>query len=278
MQNLGISPFVSRHLNRSISQSSTRTPGSPPTIPPLDLRPTFPSPSLRTSKPYAIQVLPTIDGSPDEDSNSTQSWVTATSDATEQRQTLDRPPSARLSNASLSPAYRSSVAYSASSIIDTRWLNNTNTASDRELFADAHLKPHVGKGTTTRAYVLFWLGFIAPWCWLIGGWLPEFKDRNRNEKERENVGGASVLPTWKMAEKSERRHGTGFGYPFVAPSLESLGGSSTASDAPVLKAKSSQQTDIVDPWVFRCRLASGVAGIALTAAFVVAFIVVGRNQ
>jgi len=133
----------------------------------------------------------------------------------------------------------------------------------------------------TRAHILFWLGFVAPWCWLIGGWLPEFRPKNNGEN-RENVGGAGdVLPTW--AEKGGKKYGhgvgLGHGYPFVSPSLESLGGSSIASSTRALKVTPPRQTDVADPWIYRCRVASGVAAIVLTAAFIVAFIIVGtRNR
>ena len=46
--------------------------------------------------------------------------------------------------------------------------------------------------------VLFWAGFIAPWCWLIGGWLIEEGRWEDNGRAR------AALPLWKPRSSSSK--------------------------------------------------------------------------
>jgi hypothetical protein len=51
--------------------------------------------------------------------------------------------------------------------------------------------------------LLFWAGFLAPWCWLIGGWLIE-------EGRWEDSGKArAALPLWKPRSSPKRHRGGG---------------------------------------------------------------------
>lgn len=69
--------------------------------------------------------------------------------------------------------------------------------------------------------------------------------------------------------------GYGFarGYPFIAPSLESL-----TSSEKVLRMKLTTSPKTLDPWVARCRIAGVISGILLLIGFVVAFIEVGKGR
>ncbi|PIL29033.1 hypothetical protein GSI_09081 [Ganoderma sinense ZZ0214-1] len=55
----------------------------------------------------------------------------------------------------------------------------------------------------THACVLFWAGFVAPWCWLIGGWLLS--------REGEPEGHGPILPLWHRHRHLSRRRGAGRG-------------------------------------------------------------------
>jgi hypothetical protein len=69
-------------------------------------------------------------------------------------------------------------------------------------------------------------------------------------------------------------HGIWFGYPYVAPSTSSL---PLASNDRTGGAKA-PPTSILDPWIFRCRVAAWTGAAILIVAFVTAFIVVGRKH
>lgn len=92
-----------------------------------------------------------------------------------------------------------------------------------------------------------------------------------------------VLSLWsseKAAEKGKmegRAPSTGYGfahgYPFIAPSVESL-----TPSAKVLRMKPTTALKTLDPWVIRCRVAAVTSGILLLIAFVVVIVVVGRYR
>ncbi|KZT64331.1 hypothetical protein DAEQUDRAFT_753011 [Daedalea quercina L-15889] len=135
------------------------------------------------------------------------------------------------------------------------------------------------KMEVTSACFLFWLGFIGPWCWLIGGWMlttegelaPEFKHA------------AAILPLWTRhgkksdatAERDKAKNLLAFKlYPLVAPSVESLTPSVQHRRSPAstrrLKSGALQGVDV---WVIRCRIAAIMSGVLILAALIVALIV-----
>ncbi|KAG1822366.1 hypothetical protein EV424DRAFT_794443 [Suillus variegatus] len=176
------------------------------------------------------------------------------------------------------PSQRDSVRSMSSSFIDRRFAESelyfgsyTECSSARQ--ANEKWAKHTEKSDTART--LFWLGFIAPWCWLIGGWL--VKAKNNNSYGR----GGSMTPLW--TGKSTRTVNSftmqplHHGYPFVAPSVQSLmppsysrGIHSAHPRGPFLIARS--------PWIRRCRVAAAVSGIIIMLLFIVALVVVGRSS
>jgi len=86
-----------------------------------------------------------------------------------------------------------------------------------------------------------------------------------------------VLPLWKKGSDkgiaSKQGYGFGHGYPFVAPSVESL-----APSIKVLKMKTQRGPKPLDPWVVRCRIAAVSFGILLLVAFVVTIAVVRHRE
>jgi hypothetical protein len=173
------------------------------------------------------------------------------------------------------PSMRSlDSAKRSSSFIDRRfeesalYLGSHTECSSARQASDKWAKQTENSDT---AKTLFWVGFIAPWCWLIGGWLVKAKKNDRYTR------GGAMLPLW--TGKSARSGGTfkmqplHHGYPFVAPSVQSLVPplySRTAHPrGPFLMARS--------PWIRRCRIAACVSGIIIMLLFIAALVVVGRS-
>ncbi|KAI0767425.1 hypothetical protein C8Q74DRAFT_1280305 [Fomes fomentarius] len=197
------------------------------------------------------------------------------------------------------------------SFLEQRWLKGTSFAAER--FA---LPPSVQRQQRrdareiTYACILFWAGFVMPWCWLIGGWLLT-RGGDVSEDER-----GSVLPLWqrhrhrsgyRRARRSNvdeteamagqnsgsggkrragsNRHGdpevsvplpaekrmkAKMWYPLLAPSVESLAPSDADSTHRMKRSKRTRP----DPWIRRCRVAAMVSGILIFVAFVVAIVLV----
>ncbi len=202
---------------------------------------------------------------------------------------------------------------------DQRWLKGMSFGSARF----AHPPPthagdaaagRTGEVTVTHACVLFWAGFVAPWCWLIGGWL-----LSRAGEAFEPEGAGPLLPLWRRGSGSGRgKHvavdcGDGYGesdhqhaaaggvfcggggahefggaaehkrmqvtswYPLFAPSVESLAPStrSHGSAHKVRRHLYGHGSRGVDPWIARCRVAAAVSGVFIFAGFIVAMVFVG---
>ncbi|KAF9653680.1 hypothetical protein BDM02DRAFT_3182678 [Thelephora ganbajun] len=160
-----------------------------------------------------------------------------------------------------------------------RWMKTLfYSASDgKELFSTA-------RGGEQKHYlvsstcVLFWVGFVAPWCWLIGGWMPprealvlenEVKQGKQKEKvsmdvDREVVPhgeDGSGLKKWILPDPSSSFKATA-----RAPSM-----SSTTTLCP--KEVEGGRLAGADPWVRRCRIASIVGGAILGLGLVAVVIV-----
>ena len=186
--------------------------------------------------------------------------------------------------------------------VEQRWLKGLSFGSARF----AHPPPSKGGragGRVTHAFVLFWLGFIAPWCWLIGGWLlsgdsegfgtsgpllPLWHRRRRGMHVAVDIGDGGAVPNGKSSQ-GEPRDGLGSEkwrgaidhkrikatswYPLLAPSVESLA-------PPVHKVgwlhrlTRRYRSGGDDPWVMRCRLAAAMSGVLLFGAFIVAMMFV----
>ncbi|KAI0717907.1 hypothetical protein C8T65DRAFT_737706 [Cerioporus squamosus] len=175
--------------------------------------------------------------------------------------------------------------------LDKRWLKGLSFGSERFAF------PSPGKAREGRfscAFVLFCVGFIMPWCWLIGGWLLT-SDGEVQEEER-----GPVLPLWhkrqtppplvKASEEErkadtdvpaasatdknmgEKRAKASSWYPLLAPSLESLTPPNKDAASTRRLKRCLPTTRRTDPWIRRCRAAAAVSGILLFAACIIAII------
>ena len=159
--------------------------------------------------------------------------------------------------------------------ITERWMKTLfySTSGGRELFSTA-------KGGERKQYpvsstcVLFWVGFIAPWCWLVGGWVPlrdaslrESRIRRLKEKpgvrgvpRREDGGG---LRRWILPDPSSTFKAT--------TRAASTSNDTTLPPREVEEARLS----VTDPWVARCRVASIVGGTILALGLIAMVIVLG---
>ncbi|KAL4071766.1 hypothetical protein J3A83DRAFT_4236186, partial [Scleroderma citrinum] len=171
----------------------------------------------------------------------------------------------------------SSLPSASSSFIDKRFAESElflGSAADRENARKAGQRwaPQTGGWDTVK--VLFWIGFIAPWCWLIGGWVIEPR-RPAAYGSRANGGG--FLPLWTGKSKNVQRADSikmQHGYPFIAPSVTSL--TPASYSRVVLTPKPLNPPK--NPWVRRCRIAAVVSGVLFVVAFVITLIVVDRNS
>ncbi|SJL10680.1 uncharacterized protein ARMOST_14071 [Armillaria ostoyae] len=284
------SPFILRPLNRTGSQSSSRTHISnlttqsetPPSIPPLDLRPPFPGPhpshdgdgpALRPKKSLNFIHMPTI-GSEEEGPSGSEyggesdlaslhadSFVTA-SDSLHERSSFydavpfaDRDSKPEFSSPTTSDRSASRRASSADPPRSPPSASESFIHRHWDGFASLYTGPVSFETKPSRlslspACWAFWLGFLFPFLWLVGGWhftnfgeqppkftfcefyfnvgywkVAYFCQGRRREKKKK--GKESVLPQW--LEKSEQsnevarmndassstRRGFLFGYPFV---------------------------------------------------------------
>lgn len=75
------------------------------------------------------------------------------------------------------PGQNSPVAIAASvhsiSQASTKWLSQAHSNLKERASAPLRASTEQGDGTEKGkpAEILFWTGFLAPWCWLIGGWM-----------------------------------------------------------------------------------------------------------
>ena len=94
--------------------------------------------------------------------------------------------------------HRSASSFSDESFLEQRWLKGLSFGSSLVVFPPRAGVASNGK-SAGAAQVLFWLGFIVPWCWLVGGWLLT-RDGGVREEER-----GSLLPLWHRRRDRLRR-------------------------------------------------------------------------
>lgn len=133
-----------------------------------------------------------------------------------------------------------------------------------------------GMGVSS-ACLLFWLGFVGPWCWLIGGWMLTTEGELEREYIHEVVSSLPISVRHgkrpdAAGERKKARNLLAFKlFPLVAPSVESLTPSvQTQMSACRLKQGALQ---VVDAWVIRCRIAAIMSGVLILAAVSIALIV-----
>lgn len=162
-----------------------------------------------------------------------------------------------------------------------RWIKTLfySASGDKGLFSAA-------KGGDRKQYpvsstcVLFWVGFVAPWCWLVGGWMPprdaliletgtkgeKLKGKASMDVDREALsheGDGTGLKKWILPDPSSSFKAT-----VRAPSIS---GTATLSPREIEEARFTA----ADPWVRRCRIASIVGGAVLGLGLVATTIVLG---
>lgn len=158
--------------------------------------------------------------------------------------------------------------------ITERWMKTLfySSSGGRELFSMA-------RGGERRQYpvsstcVLFWVGFVAPWCWLVGGWMPQrsgsllgngMKKKASVNMDREIVSrgkGRGGLKKWILPDPSS--------------SFKATAGALPTSNTTALSPKEIEEVRLAtaDPWVRRCRIASVVGGAVLGLGLIAMFIV-----
>ncbi|OCH94595.1 hypothetical protein OBBRIDRAFT_722427 [Obba rivulosa] len=187
------------------------------------------------------------------------------------------------SQTSQDPLHRSrSPTPFSESHIHQRWLKDVMFGPDRPVI------PLVQQRTwwVSPACALFWLGFLGPWCWLIGGWVLTSGGEIRPDAPQ----GDAVLPMWTRKGKKRpgapgtprgkaaSRKGIKSWYPLVAPSADTLSPSVHSRTSLVSARRLSRVNHgTLDPWVRRCRIAAITSGVVLLAACVVALVVAGST-
>jgi hypothetical protein len=273
---------------------------TPPTLDPLDFQPSFPPPNF----------LPAKKGGEDDeedDSGHAESFITAHSD-----DTFPRLPADAVLAASL-PSLSSLLPSESSSFVDRRWdsivphippslslqsgsTNQSDVLLSYKLESMAAEEKKKRKKQqhrqassmfalkdvqVTRTCVLFGLGFIAPWCWLIGGWMPDASSPPHRKVRKGGGGGGGgglLLPLWRDQEnKQPFGRWFGLGYPVVAPSVKAV------PEAPTLRLKPQFESAAMvgkraDPWVYPCRVAALTSGCLLLVALVVLTVLLVRNR
>ncbi|KAI6132921.1 hypothetical protein EV401DRAFT_161553 [Pisolithus croceorrhizus] len=177
------------------------------------------------------------------------------------------------------PSLRSltSLPSASSSFIDRRFADSDlyiGFAAERASARQVGQRCATQKDGLDTVKVLFWFGFIAPWCWLIGGWMidprhtPPYSSRSR---------GGGLLPMWTGKGKNVQNASSvsmyAHGYPIFTPSVASL---MPPSYSRVVLAPKPLRP-VKNPWVLRCRIAAVVSGLIILVAFIITFVVVGQH-
>jgi hypothetical protein len=157
--------------------------------------------------------------------------------------------------------------------------------------------------------ILFWAGFVAPWCWLIGGWLIAEGRWEENGKAR------AALPLWRPARRSQakgkgkmvvrdvekgaaameeeahadvgadapRRGWSWVSWNPFGPRASTLIAAQTGTSADGAAAQKEKVVTFVKPhsaevWVYRCRLAAVISAVMLLTALIVTLVIVGGSR
>ncbi|KAH9054663.1 hypothetical protein EDB87DRAFT_1428270 [Lactarius vividus] len=194
----------------------------------------------------------------------------------------------------------------------------------RQTFGSAFSRPSFSAARRALArlpplpVLLFWAGFVAPWCWLIGGWLIAEGRWEENGKAR------AALPLWRprrrqrtkgkgktavpllgkdlekgqgggAKEGQQQQHATGgdvaphrhwawaWWIPFAprASALVETHAAPPSSDGDAVQKE--KVVTFVKPysaevWVYRCRLAAVISAVMFLTAFIVTLVIVGGSR
>ena len=163
--------------------------------------------------------------------------------------------------------------------ITERWMKTLfySSSGGKDIFSTAK-EGDQKQYPVSSTCVLFWAGFIAPWCWLVGGWMlpkdtPVLENGMDHEKLKEQVNaGAERDP--------QGEDGAGFRkwiLPNPSSSFRATARAPSISSATTLCPKEVEEAGLamVDPWVRRCRIASIVGGTMLGLGLIAMAIVLG---
>ncbi|KAI0052371.1 hypothetical protein FA95DRAFT_1602022 [Auriscalpium vulgare] len=189
------------------------------------------------------------------------------------------------------------------SFIWRRWRKGLSFGSTRPRFS-LIIPSYMFKRRSLPA-LLFWAGFVAPWCWLIGGWLVA-------EGRQDEKAGGPLLPIFKVHLDPAVKERPGLNE--KGKKKAAGNGATTIASSPSRRARwwtqwrpSNNTVFVQDPdpvqdpetpyrlrrrdtekdppsqtlvqsWVVRCRVAAVSSGALLVVAFVVAIIVAGNSK
>ena len=274
---------------------------APPTIPPIDLLPVFSGHLDSWRAPSVVSAPHEYSGTyGDNSSLHPDSFISAQSatpsppySGPEIGEAHIHPYYSPADVGSLRSATTDGIPYSKSrsssssspSYVGQIWTTSLSFGSDLLKFQTKSRKSRQSQCHLTPACLLFYLGFVAPWCWMIGGWM---LTRGGNTRAQETSSGninrirPSLLPLRNSktlergieGEQVQEGYKLGKGYPFVAPSIDTLVSRSNDSH----KMKSHSAPAELDPWVRRCRKASVVSGFVLFVIFIVVCVIIGRKE
>lgn len=154
--------------------------------------------------------------------------------------------------------------------ITERWMKTLfySSSGGRELFSMGERRQYPVSSTC----VLFWIGFVAPWCWLVGGWMPQRGGSllgNGMKKVSANM-------DREMVSRREDRGGLKkWILPDPSSGFRATAGALPTPNTTTLSPKEVEEVRlaIADPWVRRCRIASIVGGAVLGLGLIAMFIV-----
>ena len=180
-------------------------------------------------------------------------------------------------------------------LIQNRWLKGLSFGGDEY---KPFNRPEGSKRDTkvNSACVLFFVGFIAPWCWLIGGWYLSKGGEMESGMSRPQT---FELSSWSQKRDSKdngsRKHSrvpSGFTAKLWNPLVANAESSKDTLPAPATSKHAYHRSQLswdrgrgkftsikvvdntpIDPWVKRCRLAAYISGCILVLAVIAAFIV-----
>jgi len=188
--------------------------------------------------------------------------------------------------ASQARSTRSSQSSSSISFFERRWRRSESYGSGLAIASFPKFsKSRLGTSLTPACW-LFFLGFVAPWCWMIGGWYYTIRGQRRPRFGDKRGKKDLVLPMWvvtkkgfggvRLTEKEAHSQGVWFGYPFVATSVDHDAEASLTSvrSPPTIRTK---RPKVLDPWIFRCRIAAFVSAFLLAIGFIIAFVVISHK-
>ncbi|GJE93189.1 hypothetical protein PsYK624_093480 [Phanerochaete sordida] len=168
------------------------------------------------------------------------------------------------------------------SMIQRRWLQGLSYGSFRG--EDRTWKPEDESNHQqyTSARILFWLGFIMPWCWLIGGWCLARSGEAKHDEEHtkpmwwELPGRTKAKGIVKPAKESTSKKARSPFWRFHARNQETTPISPVDNDSVrtirSMVEEKQGHPQFIDPWVQRCRVAASLSGGVLCALVVVCIV------